>query len=134
MTGSIGYCALTADILHTGHIKFISVCKQYCEHLIVGVMTDKCVKKYKGQYPILDYTERAAIVNALRDVREVIPQSTFDFNVKELREKHYVDIIIDSAEHQRKGANIYLPYDTSISSTAIKDKIKKTYKPKKGGR
>ena len=125
MKGTTGYCAVTADILHPGHLKFIGNCRNLCEHLVVGVMTDKCVKKYKGHYPVMNYVERAAIVDALKDVHMVIPQDTFEFPIEKLKSTHGVDIIFDTVKHQRKGATMYLPYDESISSSEIKNRILK---------
>lgn len=114
-----GYCAITGDILHSGHIKFLTACRDLCDNLTVGVMTDACVKKYKKSKPVLPFTERAYVVSMLKMVDRVVPQDTFEFS--EALKKEYM--IFDSVEHQREGATAYLAYDKSISSTTIKERI-----------
>jgi cytidyltransferase-like protein len=117
-----GYCALTADILHSGHIKFLNKCKELCDHLTVGVMADECVKEYKGKKPIMPLEDRIKIVSSLKMVDDVIIQKQFEYP-DNLRMKEGIDIIIDSITHQRTGADVYIKYDKTISSTKIKERI-----------
>ena len=112
-----GYCAVTADILHIGHIQFLTDCKSLCDHLTVGVMSDECVKKYKGYIPIISFDQRAAVISKLEMVDHVVKQDTFDFP------KTYYHILFDSVEHQRQGATVYMSYTKGISSTIIKERI-----------
>ena len=121
-TKKIGYCALTADILHYGHIIFLTKCREYCNYLIVGVMTDECVKKYKGELPTLPLFHRLILVRSLKMVDLVIHQTEFEFNLKLLKSIG-VNVIFDSEEHKRKGADYYFPYTTNISSSQIKCQI-----------
>jgi cytidyltransferase-like protein len=122
MIRATGYCAVTADILHSGHIKFLNTCKGFCDDLIVGVMTDECVKRYKGKNPVMPLKDRMEIISNLKMVNKVIPQDTFDYPSK-LKSMEGIDYIIDSTQHQRKGADFYVKYDDSVSSTKIKEKI-----------
>ena len=90
--------------------------------MIVGIMTDNCVKNYKGEYPLFPQMYRMIMVNNLKPVDKTIYQNDFEFDLKLL--KHYkVDLIFDSEEHQRKGADICFPYTEGISSSKIKRKI-----------
>lgn len=121
-----GYCAVTADILHIGHINFIKKCKSKCEHLIVGIMSDECVKKYKGKIPVINEKERALIIGSLKDVYKIYCQNTFDFphyvfRLKDIYGKDF--IVFDCEEHKRKGADLYFKRTKGISSTDIKRKI-----------
>ena len=115
---SKGYCAVAADILHVGHINFIRKCWFMCNDLTVGVMSDDCIKKYKGESPVMYEQDRMEIIRSLKYVKDVILQDTF-----ELPSHECYDFIFDSIEHQRKGADCYLPLTEGISSTIIKERI-----------
>lgn len=118
----IGYCAVTADILHYGHIRFLKACKDKCCHLIVGVMSDEAVKSYKGRKPLMNLCERMELVGALSMVDEVTIQLSYT-----LPKLNGVDIYFDSEEHKRKGANILIPRTKNISSSLIKKRIVNEY-------
>ena len=122
----IGYCAVTADILHSGHMRFLETCKLMCDWLIVGVMTDRSVKEYKGHKPIMPYKERAEVVRNIKWVDEVVPQYKFQFGLIQLLCIH-VDIVFDSTEHKREvltnAKRMLVKYTKGISSTKIKERI-----------
>lgn len=60
------------DILHVGHIHFLSQAKQLGDELIVIVAHDETVLKKKGRPPINSMYERAELLKALRMVDEVV--------------------------------------------------------------
>ena len=66
------------DLFHIGHLNIIRRAKEQCEHLIVGVSTDELVKEYKNKYPIIPFEERKEIIESLKYVDEVVPQTTMD--------------------------------------------------------
>ena len=70
----IGYTTGVYDMFHIGHLNLIQRAKRECDYLIVGVSTDELVEREKNKTPVIPYEERAAIVQALRDVDEVVPQ------------------------------------------------------------
>ena len=110
-----GYCALTADFLHIGHINYLLECREKCKWLIVGIMSDDCVEKYKGRKPIMNQNQRADIVRYLSMVDEVWLQKTFEFPRWIIKDYNFT--IFDSDEHKREGADIIIPYTKGISST-----------------
>lgn len=119
-----GYCGITGDFLHIGHINFLKKCASKCDRLIVGIMSDECVKKYKGNKPIMDMWERSEIVGSLKFVKSTVIQETFDFphwidRCKILHGKQF--IVFDSAEHKRKGADVLIKRTNGISSTKFKN-------------
>jgi len=116
----IGYCSLAADILHIGHIRYIKKCSKKCTRLIVGVMTDEAIKKYKGRFPIMPYPQRKEILQNIKGVWRTVPQNSF----MPLKQNMKVDIYFDSMEHQRSPATVFFKRTKGISSTLIKDKIK----------
>ena len=72
------YIAISADILHHGHINLIKKASEYGE-LIVGVLTDEVVATYK-RLPVLDYDERTFIIENIAGVKKVVPQNTLDYS------------------------------------------------------
>ncbi len=119
-----GYCAVTADFLHIGHLNFIKQAKEQCKSLIVGIMSDECVKEYKGKYPLMSQNQRMELVRNLRCVDSVHLQNTFQFDHHVLRLKEFYGkklTIFDSEEHNRQGADIYLKRTEGISSTQYKN-------------
>jgi D-beta-D-heptose 7-phosphate kinase / D-beta-D-heptose 1-phosphate adenosyltransferase len=61
------------DLLHSGHIKYLEESKSFGDILIVGLNSDKSVKKLKGENrPINNQMDRAQIVAALESVDYVI--------------------------------------------------------------
>lgn len=71
------YIAISADILHHGHINLIKKASEY-GNLIVGVLTDEAVATYK-RFPVLDYEQRVFIIRNIDGVKEVVPQNTLDY-------------------------------------------------------
>lgn len=123
MQYKIGYVAVTADFLHIGHIKFLKKAKAMCDELIVGIMTDDCVKQYKGKLPIMNYRQRKEVVESLKFVTMAVPQNTFEFprDLLSWRRKTEGSVIFDSSEHLREGYDVAIPYTKNISSTEYKN-------------
>jgi glycerol-3-phosphate cytidylyltransferase len=67
-----GYVPGVFDMFHVGHLNVIAAARQFCDHLIVGVVTDEVVAAVKGRPPVVPLHERMEIVGALRDVDEVV--------------------------------------------------------------
>ena len=61
------------DLLHVGHIKYLSEAKDLGDILIIGLNSDKSVKKLKGNNrPINSFEDRAKLLAALKSVDLVI--------------------------------------------------------------
>lgn len=71
------YIAISADILHHGHINLIKKASKY-GNLIVGVLTDEAVATYK-RFPVIDYNQRKFIIENIGGVDKVVPQNTLDY-------------------------------------------------------
>ena len=54
------YIALTADILHHGHINLVEKARKYGE-IIIGLLTDEAVADHK-RLPYLNYEQRKKIL------------------------------------------------------------------------
>jgi phosphoenolpyruvate phosphomutase / 2-hydroxyethylphosphonate cytidylyltransferase len=68
---------MAADLFHHGHLKIISEARKL-GNVTVGLVTDEAVASYK-RLPLLTYEQRKVIVENIKGVNEVIPQTTLDY-------------------------------------------------------
>jgi D-glycero-beta-D-manno-heptose 1-phosphate adenylyltransferase len=62
------------DILHLGHIEYLSKANDLGDVLIIGLNTDASVKRLKGDNrPVQDEASRANVLAALRFVDAIVP-------------------------------------------------------------
>ena len=130
----IGYTTGVFDMFHIGHLNILKRAKAQCEFLIVGVSTDEVVQTYKHKTPIIPFQERCAIVEAIKYVDKVVPQTTMD---KMVAYKQYnFDVLFHGSDWQNSemynkiifemstvGVNVvFLPHTEGISSTIISEK------------
>ena len=71
------YIGLSADLIHQGHLNVIAEGKKLGE-VIVGLLTDEAIASYK-RLPLISFKERKLIVENLKGVNKVIPQTTLDY-------------------------------------------------------
>ena len=133
----IGYTTGVYDMFHVGHLNILRRAKEMCEYLIVGVSTDELVQAYKHKTPIIPFEERMAIIEAIRYVDRVVPQTSMD------KAAAWEDLHFDAIFHgdDWKGSPLYnkveedlralgvdmvfLPHTDGVSSTMIASKLKK---------
>ena len=84
------YVGMSADLIHHGHLNVLKVARELGE-VIVGVLTDEAIASYK-RLPYLTFPERKAIVENIKGVTKVIPQTTLDYvpNLKEVKPDYVV--------------------------------------------
>lgn len=132
---NIGYTTGVFDLFHIGHLNLLRNAKEQCGYLIVGVSTDELVKEYKHRCPLISFEERKAIVQAIRYVDDVVPQTSLD--KIEAWEKLHFDALFHGDDW--KGTELYndiekklgkhgvaveyLPHTNGISSVDIKKKL-----------
>ena len=75
---SIGYTTGVYDLFHIGHLNLLKKAKLECDYLIVGVTTDELCESRKGRKPIIPFLERMEIVEHIKFVDEVVPQTDMD--------------------------------------------------------
>jgi rfaE bifunctional protein nucleotidyltransferase chain/domain len=76
------------DILHVGHVRYLSGARAVGDVLVAGVNADSGVQGLKGLgRPVLDERARALLVAALRDVDYVVifPEPNVESLLRELR-------------------------------------------------
>ncbi|RKX21334.1 MAG: phosphoenolpyruvate mutase [Candidatus Zixiibacteriota bacterium] len=71
------YVAMSADLIHPGHLNIIKKANEYGD-VILGLLTDKAIASYK-RLPFLSYKQRKIIIENIKGVKEVIPQETLDY-------------------------------------------------------
>ena len=133
----IGYTTGVFDMFHMGHLNILRRAKEQCEYLIVGITTDALCFQRKNKYPIIDEQDRMAIVEAIRYVDKVIPQTDME-KIRPVRELGADVVFVGSdwkgteawdryeKEFAELGCTVvYLDHTDGISSTILRDKILK---------
>ena len=81
------------DILHVGHVRYLTTAKSFGDVLIVGLNTDESVKMLKGENrPINNEKDRAEVLLGLKAVDYVVlfGERTAENLVSEIRPDVYV--------------------------------------------
>ncbi len=126
------------DLIHVGHIRYLKEAKSLGDVLIVGLNSDKSVKKIKGEKrPIISERDRAEILDSLKHVDYVVIFDEKD--PKKLISKIIPDVLVkggDWSEDRIIGADIVkknggcvksLPFFEGFSTTKIVEVILKKY-------
>ncbi|MBS1836904.1 MAG: adenylyltransferase/cytidyltransferase family protein, partial [Actinobacteria bacterium] len=72
--GRVGYAPGVFDLFHIGHLNVLRNSRQFCDHLIAGVVSDDLAQRTKGNLPVVPLSERLAIVEAIRYVDEAVEE------------------------------------------------------------
>ncbi len=130
------YVGLSVDIIHEGHINILKTASKYGD-VIVGLLTDEAISSYKN-IPYLNYSRRKIIVQNIKYVNKVIPQTTLSYvaNLKAIKPDYVVhgDDWKKGVQKQTRqdviktlkkwsGKLIEPKYTKNISSTLIKNRI-----------
>jgi len=136
----IGFTAGVFDLFHVGHLNLLERCKEYCDYLIVGVCDDKYVTDIKKKQPVINENDRVRILNALKCVDEAVLIDIETTNDKMVAlEKFGFDVLFSGddwkgterylkteSQFAPLGVSIeYLPYTQGVSTSDLKDKMKK---------
>jgi len=133
----IGFTCSAFDLLHPGHIAMLGECKEYCDHLIVGLQTDPTIDRPDTkQRPVQSTFERYVQLNSCKFVNEIIPYDT-EKDLENLLATIRIDIRFLGYEYFDKnytGKNICLsrnieifynePRLHSFSSTEMRNRLK----------
>jgi D-beta-D-heptose 7-phosphate kinase/D-beta-D-heptose 1-phosphate adenosyltransferase len=85
------------DLIHAGHVDYLTKAKALGDILIIGLNTDESVKRIKGEKrPILTEDERAFIISSLKPVDYVV---LFDEDTpQKLIDEIIPDILVKGAD------------------------------------
>ena len=121
----------TYDLLHYGHINLLRRARELGDYLVVALSTDEFnwnMKQKKCFYP---YEIRKAMLEAIRYVDEVIPETCWEQKKTDVVD-HDIDVFVMGDDWQGKFdflktqcEVVYLPRTPDISTTLIKQSLKK---------
>jgi phosphoenolpyruvate phosphomutase len=133
----IVYIGMSADLVHPGHLNVIKKGASL-GRVVIGLLTDEAIASYK-RVPYLSYAQRKEIIENIKDVSEVVPQTTLDYetNLRQLKPAYVVhgddwqngvqratrQKVIDIVK-EWGGELVEVPYTKDISSTAIQQSLK----------
>ena len=131
------YIGMSADLIHPGHLNIIQKGTELGS-IVIGLLTDEAIASYK-RLPFLTYEQRKIILENIKGVDRVIPQTTLDYvpnlvkekpdyvlhgdDWKEGIQKHTRQRVIETMA-QWHGEVIDIPYTKGISSTMINKSLK----------
>ena len=131
------YVGMSADLVHPGHLNIIQEAKKLGE-VTIGLLTDEAIASYK-RLPHMEFEYRKEVVENIKGVKEVIPQSTLDYrpNLNKLKPDYVVhgddwkegiqkktrQQVIDTLKGWG-GELIEVPYTKGISSSQLNQALK----------
>jgi len=136
------YVLIVGDLFHYGHVAFLKNAKTFGEDLIVGVISDADVSKYKRQ-PIMSLTERVSVIEACKYVDQVIPAAPAVTSAAFIQ-KNNIDVVVASKSYSntemqkwygellRLNLLQFVDYTDSVSTTEIIKRCHANYSRTKG--
>lgn len=132
-----GYIAGVFDLYHMGHLNMFKRAKEQCEYLIVGVVTDEGVRKYKKTVPFIPFEERIELVRYCKYVDEAVEIPLNYGGTRDAYRMYHFDCQFSGSDYtdnpdwlaekeflEKNGAEmVFFPYTEGTSSTKIKSLI-----------
>jgi glycerol-3-phosphate cytidylyltransferase len=115
----------TFDLFHVGHIRLLERARSLGSYLVVGLSTDE-FNLTKGKKSVFSYSERFAILGALRHVDKIIPENDWEQKLNDVIANE-IDVFVMGDDWEGKFdflkpncEVVYLPRTSGISTTYIK--------------
>ena len=86
----------TFDLLHVGHINILRRAKEMGDYLLVVLSSDE-FNALKGKKAYYSYEDRKTILEAIKYVDEVIPETSWDQKISDVQNND-IDIYIKKHE------------------------------------
>ena len=122
----------TFDLFHIGHLNILKRAKELGDYLIVAVSTDTFNQQMKNKFTVISYEDRKEILESIKYVDLVIPETNWDQKVKDIVENN-VDVFVMGHDWEGKFdflsehcEVVYLPRTEAISSSELKKHISNT--------
>lgn len=136
----VGYMAGVFDLFHIGHLNLMRRAKEQCEYLIVGVLTDEEVQRWKPNKPFIPFEERIQIVESIKYVDKAVKVTSENITRMDSWNIYHFDCqfsgsdyannegwLWDQQQLRKVGSDIvFLPYTQTTCSTKIKALIEKS--------
>ena len=133
------YAAGVFDLIHFGHVRYLAKAKDYGDVLVVGLLSDNGVARYKPHKPIMLFEERWEIVSAIKYVDSIVRQEDTDptETLKILKEHGWIfEVMCRGSDYKQVpqgsdfieangGKIVRIPYCDAISSSEIKKRMAK---------
>ncbi len=120
----------TFDLLHYGHINLLKRAKEMGDYLIVALSTNE-FNEGKGKKCFFSYEERKKLLEAIRYVDLVIPETRWEQKIDDVKE-FKVDTFVIGDDWEGKFdflkdycEVVYLSRTPEISTTKIKQELNK---------
>ena len=121
----------TFDLLHYGHINLLRRAREQGDYLVVALSTDEFNWNQKQKKCYFTYEQRKQLLEAVRYVDLVIPEENWEQKVSDVKEFR-VDTFVMGNDWEGKFdflkdhcEVVYLPRTPEISTTQIKQELKK---------
>lgn len=119
----------TFDLLHYGHIELLRRAKALGDYLVVALSTDEFNENEKHKQSYFSYERRRALIEAIRYVDLVIPETSWDQKERDIK-RMGIDVFVIGDDWKGKFDSlsslcevVYLPRTPEISSSMIKKKL-----------
>lgn len=123
------------DILHAGHVRYLTAAAMMGDFLVVGLNSDASVRRLKGEgRPIVSGADRAEVLDALRavDIVTIFDELTAEELVRLVRPDVYVkggdyslDTLPEAKIVQAAGGRVeFIPFVEGHSTTNVIERIK----------
>ncbi|MDR1774993.1 MAG: phosphoenolpyruvate mutase [Actinomycetes bacterium] len=134
------YIAISADIIHNGHINVIEQGAALGD-VVIGLLSDDAIAAYK-RAPLLDWDTRARVFASIKGVTRVVKQETLSYadNLRAIRPTYVVhgddwksgvqsqvreEVVRILAE--QGGELIEVPYTRDVSATSLERQLRSVY-------
>lgn len=120
----------TYDLLHYGHIRLLKRAKELGDYLVVAVSSDE-FNAEKGKRAYHDYETRKEMLEAVRYVDLVIPESSWDQKKRDVKDLH-IDVVVMGSDWKddprfeclRDCCDVvYLDRTPGVSTSQIKEQL-----------
>ena len=136
-TYHVGYIAGVFDLYRIDHVNMFRWAKEQCEYLIVGVVPDEGVRKFKETEPFVPFEERIELVRSCRYVDEAVEIPLNYGGTRDAYRMHHFDCQFSGSDYadnpdwlaekeflEKHGAEmVFFPYTEGTSSSRLKSLI-----------
>jgi len=138
------YVGMAADIVHHGHVNILK-CAMELGEVTVGLLTNEAIQSYK-RVPIVSFENRKLLMEHMKGVEHVIPQTTLDYRLNLITLKP--DFVVHGSDWKKGkqttirlevietlaawGGKLVEPeYTSGISTSEIIERMKESKKESK---